>query len=180
MNRETPVIETARLRLEPFDIYQHLTDRYVEWLNDPDIVRFSEQRHRRHTKDSCNAFAQEFVGSSNHFWAIVAKECGPIHIGNLVAYIDKHNRVAELSILIGEAVGQGQGFGTEAWGAAIRHVIQVERMRKVFAGTMAENIAMLKVFSRSGMAIECRQASQLIFEGREVDLIIASTYAPGA
>lgn len=28
---------------------RHLTERYVGWLNDPAVVRYSEQRHSRHT-----------------------------------------------------------------------------------------------------------------------------------
>ena len=91
MNTKTPVVELEDIRLEPFDIGKHLTDRYVSWLNDPTVVRYSEQRHRRHTLDSCGAFARSFSESPNYFWAIIANTTASIHIGNLVAYIDPHN-----------------------------------------------------------------------------------------
>ena len=177
MKHEIPLIETVRLRLEPFEITKHLTARYVSWLNDPNVVRYSEQRHHLHTLDSCYAFAQGLKDSSNYFWAIVSKNPIPIHIGNLVAYMDVYNRVAELSILIGEPIGRGQGLGAEAWIAVLNYTLQVAKMRKVFAGTMSENTAMLRIFLQSGMAIECRQMRHFLFEEREVDLVIASVYA---
>lgn len=176
MTSTTPIIETSRLNLEPFDINKHLTDRYVSWLNDPNVVRYSEQRHHHHTTDSCRAFAQRFTNSPNHFWAIIAKTPTQIHIGNLVAYIDIPNRIAEMSILIGESLVRGQGLGTEAWNIGLQYLLTDAQMRKIYAGTMSENIAMLKVFSRSGMLIECRQPRHFLFEGREIDLIIASIF----
>lgn len=78
----SPVLRTSRLRLEPF-AEPHLTERYVGWLNDPDVVRFSEQRHRRHTLASCEAYWRSFEGTPNHFWAIVADDASLGHIGNI-------------------------------------------------------------------------------------------------
>lgn len=180
MNRETPLLETSRLILEPFDISKHLTERYVSWLNDSEIVKFSEQRHKIHTLASCKVFAESFLDSSNHLWAIINKEKGNLHIGNLVSYVDEKNRYAELSILIGESSAQGCGLGTEAWREAIRYAFEGEKMRKVFAGTMSENKAMLAVFSQTGMSLECRQIKHFILDGREIDLIVASIFSLNA
>jgi RimJ/RimL family protein N-acetyltransferase len=146
-----------------------LTARYVSWLNNSEIVKYIEQRHKLHTLASCKVYAESFLESSNHFWAIISKEKGNLHIGNLVSYVDVKNRYAELSILIGESSAQGCGLGTEAWCEVIRYAFEGEKMRKVFAGTMSENKAMLAVFSRSGMGSECRQARHFILDGREVD-----------
>jgi ribosomal-protein-alanine N-acetyltransferase len=180
MNPTTPRIETSRLILEPFDITKHLTARYVSWLNDPAVVKFSEQRHRLHSLASCKAFAESFAESRNHFWAIISKGKADEHIGNLVSYMDTKNRIAELSILIGEASARGCGLATEAWCEAIRHAFEKENMRKVVAGSMSENKSMLQIFSRSGMSIECRQAKHFMLDDREVDLIVAAIFSKNA
>lgn len=169
-------IETARLILEPFDLERHLTPRYVAWLNDPQVVRYSEQRHMSHSLESCKRYAEWFRGTAGFFWAIELKAAGRAHIGNLAAYVDERNRIAELSILIGEPGHGGKGLGTEAWAAAMRHLLDTVRVRKVHAGTMTENRPMLRIFEKTGMRIECRRSRHYLLEGREVDLVFAAAF----
>jgi len=59
---ERPVLQTARLRMVPFS-EAHLTTRYVGWLNDPEVVRYSEQRHQTHTIESCRSYLLSFSGT---------------------------------------------------------------------------------------------------------------------
>jgi [ribosomal protein S5]-alanine N-acetyltransferase len=171
-------IETARLVLEPFNLARHLTPRYVSWLNDPAVVRYSEQRHVSHTLESCREYAESFRGAAGFFWAIQLQAARPEHIGNLAAYVDERNRIAELSILIGEPAHGRRGLGTEAWSAAMRHLFDALRVRKVHAGTMAENRPMLRIFEKTGMTIECRRSRHYLLEGREIDLVLAAAFRP--
>ena len=64
------VLESERLRLEPF-AERHLTPVYVSWLNDPDVTRYSEQRFRAHTIESCRDYVSAFENSANSLWAII-------------------------------------------------------------------------------------------------------------
>ncbi len=169
-------IDTPRLLLEPFDVTRHLTARYVSWLNDPQVVRYSEQRHAPHTLASCRQYAESFRGTAGFFWAIQLKGNGVTHIGNLSAYVDERNRIAELSILIGETGHGGKGLGTEAWSAAMRYLLDTVRVRKVHAGTMAENLPMLRIFEKTGMMVECRRSRHYLLEGREIDLVFAAMF----
>jgi RimJ/RimL family protein N-acetyltransferase len=176
--RNEGVIRTPRLVLEPFDVQRHLTPRYVSWLNDPRVVRYSEQRHVSHTTASCRQYVDSFRGTASCLWAIQVKDEGLAHIGNLAAYVDEPNRLAELAILIGESSHGGKGFGTEAWSGAIGHLFQASQVRKVHAGTMAENVPMLKIFEKTGMAIESRRSRHYLLEGREMDLVCAAIFRP--
>src|SRR5207247_510804 len=76
-----------------------------------------------HTSASCRQYAESFRGTAGYFWAIQLKRESATHIGNLAAYVDARNKVAELSILIGERTHGGKGFGTEAWSAALRFLV---------------------------------------------------------
>src|SRR6185436_19791092 len=108
---------TKRLQVEPFSVERHLSDRYVSWLNDPEVTRFSEQRRRTHTRESCRQYAASFEGTPNHFWAVVARDPLIGHLGNLNAYVNAEHQTADVGILIGERPAQGKGFATEAWSA---------------------------------------------------------------
>ena len=50
-------------------------------------------------------------------------------------------------------------------------------MRKVTAGTMAENKSMLAVMRDVGMIEEGRRLRQFLFEGREVDMVYGALFA---
>jgi len=163
-------LETTRLRIEPFS-EAHLTDRYVAWLNDPEVVRFSEQRHRNHTTESCRAYLASFDGTPHYFWAIVSRDLTLGHIGNINAYVDLHNRTADLGIIIGELAVWGRGYGSEAWHAVCRFLLGDLRLRKVTAGTLAINAGMLGIMQRIGMRDDGRRIRHHIADGREVDVI---------
>lgn len=169
----TPVVDGPRLRLVPF-AERHLTDRYVAWLNDAAVVRYSEQRHRRHTLESCHAYWRSFDGTPNHFWAIECRDPVLGHVGNITASVDLPNLVADLAILLGERRAWGQGLGTQAWQAACGALLTDIGMRRVTAGTMSVNNAMLAIMRKSGMVEEGRRPRQFRFEGREVDLVYMS------
>ena len=167
---EGPILETSRLRIVPFsELY--LTPRYVSWLNDPEVVRFSEQRHRVHTLESCRSYWLSFSGTPHYFWAIVVTDGTLGHIGNINAYVDTENQVADVGILIGEKGLWGQGYGLEAWKSVCDYLLGEGGMRKVTAGTLAVNTGMRKIMERAGMVEDGRRHRHYIFEAREVDVI---------
>lgn len=166
---ENGVIETTRLRLEPF-CEQFLTSQYVGWLNDPEVTAFSNQRFSTHSLDSCRSYVESFEGSKNWLWAIIRKSDSQ-HIGNLCATIESEHGVADLSILIGERSCWGGGFGREAWQAGIDFLFNELGMRKVTGGTLACNHGMLRVMAKCGMEEEGRRLRHYIVDGKEVDIV---------
>lgn len=173
---ESQLIETPRLRIVLFS-EEYLTPRYVGWLNDPEVVRYSEQRHRTHTLESCKAYWQSFVGTPHYFWAIVARDHQLGHIGNMNAYLDTVNSVADIGILIGERDVWGCGYGLEAWSAVCNFLLEKIGIRKVTAGTLTVNTAMVRIMQRAGMVEDGRRIRQCIFEGKEVDIIHTALFS---
>ena len=150
--------------------------RYVGWLNDPVVTRYSEQRHRTHTLESCRAYRQSFQDTPHHFWAIVATDTELGHIGNLNACVDTHNSVADIGILIGERGAWGRGYGSEAWTTVCRHLLCEQGLRKITAGTLSVNIPMLTIMQKAGMTEDGRRVRQALWEGQEVDMIYAALW----
>ena len=169
------VIETERLRLEPF-AERHLTERYVGWLADPEIVRYSEQRFRTHTLESCAEYMRSFEGTPNLFYALVAKDAALGHVGNLNVYVDERHGTADIGILVGERATWGKGIGGEAWRAAVERLL-AHGVRKVTGGCVATNEAMVRIMKRAGMKPDGRRAAQYVYDGQEVDVVYYAVFA---
>lgn len=170
MPDDISVIATRRLRIAPFGA-AHLTERYVAWLNDKALMKYSEQRHRAHTLESCRRYWQSFAGSPNFFWAIEEVEEGLGHIGNVNAYCDRRNLVADIGLLIGEPAAAGRHYGLEAWLGVADFLFRRQGMRKVTGGCIAENAAMVRIMEKAGMVPDGVRARQYLVDGREVDLV---------
>lgn len=175
MNPQLRTIETQRLQIRQFP-EELISQRYVSWLNDAEVVRYSEQRHRTHTLESAKCYWEAFEQSPNLFFALVSRDADIGHIGNITVDVDLPNLVADMAILIGEKSVWGQGYGTEAWGAIMAELHLHHGIRKVTAGTMALNMGMLAIMERTGMVREGRKEKHFLFEGQEVDLICAASF----
>lgn len=169
-------LELGRCRLVPFSL-AHLTDRYVGWLNDPDVVRYSEQRHRRHDMASCAAYFEAMDASQDLFLAIEASDPALGHIGNMSVSFDQPNRSADVSVMIGEAAARGTGLGRLAWTGLLDWLLTAGKMRRVTAGTMEVNRAMIALMENSGMTIECIRPRAFVCDGAEVGMVLAARFA---
>jgi len=165
----TPTISTARLTLRPLT---KATPRQVGWLNDAEVVRYSEQRHREHTLYSQTSYINLFLDKS-HLWGIHLVETDE-HIGNLSAMHDTPNNVSDIGIMIGETKHWGSGFGGEAWAAACGWLLDKDGggIRKLEAGCMRPNAAMLKIIRGSGFTQEGERLNHFLLNGSPVSAVL--------
>lgn len=165
-----------RLALRPFT-EADITAEYLSWLNDKTLMAFSEQRHRRHNYESSLGYLRSFDGTDNCFWAIEAKPLGGSHIGNINAYVDMNNLVADLGILVGHKDARGRGFGLEAWDTVIDYFFDETDVRKITAGFIADNRKMRTVAERAGMIEDGLRKKHFICGGKEVDVVYMALFA---
>lgn len=153
-----------------------LTNKYVEWLNDPQVVRYSEQRHRRHSLKSCASYIKAIQDTRGLFLALEVKDIGLGHIGNISVAIDEPNSSADLSIMIGEKHAWGKGYASQAWMAVMNYLLNDVGIRRVTAGTMEVNVPMIRLMRRSMMQIDSVRPRHFLWEGQEVGLITGSCF----
>jgi len=165
---------TGRLRLTPFTD-AHIKTSYINWLNNPDVVRYSNQRFFVHTEKTCRQYLSNFIGSSNQFLAIEDILSGQM-IGTLTLYVNLHHQTADIGILIGSTRLWGRGYGQEAFGLAMDNLIQCSRIRKVTAGTMACNLGMIKIMERCGMVLEATRKDHELLDGQPIDVLYFSKF----
>jgi len=169
-------IDTPRLVLEPF-AEKHLRCGIVEWLNDPEVVRYSDNRHREHTYETSRAYLQSFAGSPNYYWAIRLKQQTSEVIGTITSYVDVNNSVADIGILLGHKGYWRGGYGSEAFAAVVNWLFTRRSVRKITTGTMAINSGMIGIMKKLGMREEGKKARYYVVDGREVDMVCATLFS---
>lgn len=160
-------IITSRLQIVPFG-EEYLTPHYVTWLNDPEVVKYSEQRFKKHTLETCREYWQSFQDTSNYFWAIVSPDPELGYIGTMTAYVDGKNKSADIGILIGEKRAWGKGYGLEVWQEVCTWLFDNAGIENVTVGTDAKNIAMRKIIEKSGMKITGERDGKIYAEQTRV------------
>lgn len=167
-----PPIDTLTGHLVVLQPFQEadVTSEYVSWLNDPQVVRFSNQRFRQHSLASCREYVAAFHGSSNCFLKILRQEDGRM-VGTMTAYTAAHHGTVDMGIMLGCRSAWGQGLGQDAWDTLLCWLLGMARVRKVTAGAMRCNLAMVRIMERSGMSLEAVRPSQELLDGEPQDLV---------
>ena len=147
-----------------------INSAYLRWLNDSRVVRFSNQRFRKHDNASSLAYLYSFSGTDNIFVLARKKDTGQ-PLGTLTVYIATPHGTADIGIMIGEASAWGQGIGQDAWNTLIEWVAKQPGIRKITAGALAGNLGMVRIMSRSGMQLEAVRRAQEIVEGQPQDIL---------
>jgi len=155
--------------LQPFS-EADISEEYLGWLGDPEVVRFSNQRFHTHTRQTALAYLRSFVGTNNLFLGIRLAESRRL-IGTMTAYRSLHHLTADMGILIGDRSCWGKGVGLDAWHRLMDYLLVVCKMRKVTGGTLRCNVGMVRIMERSGMILEAVRAQQELVDQVPQDVL---------
>ena len=165
-------LEGHRSFLVPFE-ERHLRDEeYFGWVRDYEVIKtINRLEYVRpvsfaEVKEYCEGVMRS---KSDVFLALYSKG-EERFIGTIRASrIDWVNRTADVGILIGDRAYWGRGIATDALGTLCRYLFERLGLRKLTAGLMRINPAMLKVFEKLGFQEEGVFRRQDWFEGDYVD-----------
>lgn len=172
-----PLLAGRMVLLRPF-VEADITGTYLGWLNDPLVVRFSNQRFRRHDCETARAYLAGFAGSPSQFLLVSERATGRA-VGTLTAHVQEPHGTADMGILIGAQDCWGRGYGLEAWSLVMDWLFVAKALRKVTAGTAAPNFGMRRIAERSGMHIEGVRRAQEIIEGAAADILLYAKFGNG-
>lgn len=164
------------VRVRPFT-NKDITNKYLDWLRDPLVTRFSNQRFLKHDYESCLDYLNSFDGTRNLFLAIDKLEEKEI-IGTLTCYISSHHHTVDVGILIGDHSIWGKGYGQDTWNSTLNWLIKDCGYHKITAGTARPNQGMISLMERSNMELEAVKEKQELIEGRFEDLLYYSIFNP--
>lgn len=168
--------EMPRLLLRTL-LPEDASERYRDWLNDPEINQFLESRFVTHTVESTRAFV-EALGDDHVAAAIVERASGE-HIGNIkLGPIHPVHRSGDIGLLIGERRCWGRGYATEAIAGLTAHAFDELGLDKVTASAYSTNVASIAAFRRAGFELEGSRRGQMVSGDRRVDLVLVGCVRP--
>jgi RimJ/RimL family protein N-acetyltransferase len=155
-------IVAERITLTALDD-SHVTERYRRWMNDPRVTQYLESRYSTLSLDDLRGFVTAMRESAHsYFFAIMDRTTGE-HVGNIkLGPINEHHLRAPIGVMIGEPDAWGKGIATEAVTAISGWAFTALGLRKLVAGSYADNVGSIRAFEKAGYRIEGRQVSEVI------------------
>jgi len=147
-----------------------ITEEYLSWLNDPEVMAYMESKHLTHTMISLKKFVAETIkDKSTIFLAIIADNK---HIGNIkLGPINTIHKHGDIGIMIGNKAYWGKGHATEAIKLLVQFAFKELHLHKLTAGFYSNNAASIKAFMNAGFREEGRLKQQFRFGQGYVDKV---------
>lgn len=132
-----------------------VTQDYVDWMNDPEVVRYTESRFASHDHASVTAFVHSCAESSESIlFGIFFKE-GDLHLGNIkLGPVNWHHRLADVGVILGRRSSWGKGIATEAIELVCGYAFAGLSLHKLTAGCYASNVGSARAFLKAGFVQE--------------------------
>ena len=159
------------ITLRKLNLSKDISDKYLTWMNDLEIHKYTEQKYIKHSLTQIKRFVKEKNKSKNEFlYGIFLKRNNlNTHIGNIkLGPINFIHKTGVISYFIGEKDLWGKGYTT----LAIKEIIKIAKkkgLKKLKAALYEMNIGSKKVLEKNGFKIEGRFKSELIFKNKRVD-----------
>ena len=150
-----------------------INQKYLSWLNDPDVTRYIESGIFPTTKKALKDFYERVNKSKTDVIFAIATKKDNIHIGNIkLGNINWIHRYADLGIMIGEKKYWGKGYGQEACRLLLKYAFEVLNLNKVILGVYATHKQAIRIYQKVGFKIEGRVKKLLNFKGKYTDKIV--------
>jgi [ribosomal protein S5]-alanine N-acetyltransferase len=167
-------LESSDLLFLPFR-REHVSVRYLAWLNDAEVNRYSRRRFVRTTEEDAFRFLTS-LGPTDQIMAITLKANGE-HIGNLqLGPVDLEESHGEVRILIGEKSQWGKGYATQAIHGACCYYFRALGLHRVEA--MSCNPGFIRAVLRLGWKEEGRLRERFLDGTIRLDYRVFGILAP--
>ncbi len=166
-------IEGKNILLKPLGV-RDIKDTYVSSLNNYNIVKYTEARHKKWTHESVKK--NIFISKKNKipFLGIFLKK-NKMHIGSIrLPGFDKYNKKILLGIMVFNNEFRKKGYGIEALNLISDYLLNQQNINKIIADYCTKNIASKKLFTRCKYKKEGRLKKNIFVDGKFEDSIIVS------
>ncbi len=173
---KAPALQSQRLLYKPLSL-EHLSERYVAWMNDPEVIRYMEAGGD-YTLDKLKSFLADAEKKNILFWGIHLKDNGK-HIGNIkIDPVLTRHGVGEYGIMMGDRSEWGKGFAKEATLAIIDFCFKQAGIRKITLGVIEKNKIAVKLYQSIGFITEGVYKDHGYYNGELCDVFRMALFNP--
>ena len=152
-----------------------VTDAYLSWLRDPDVIRFTEVYEPVDAMSLRAYIANTMAAPDAAMWRI---EHESRHVGNIrLSGINCLHRRAAVALMIGEKAIWGRGVGSAAIDLLAKHAFSFLGLHKLAAGIYSVNVASRRAFEKAGFHREATLRDNALFEGSFIDVLLMARFA---
>lgn len=149
------MVEGRNLLIRPISVNE-INQRYVGWLNNPEINQFLEVRHNPQTIESTVGYINGLRSKKGcEMFAILTKK-EQIHIGNITIthYNPNRQRYAVFGMMIGDSKAKDMGLGGQAMVLLMEYLFSDPAIIRVECGAIADNQKSWKTIELLGLKRE--------------------------
>lgn len=142
--------------LQPEDV----TQKYVDWFSDRDVVKFSEKKTQKFTLQGQIDYVNSCLIDSNKVLYGVFDD--KIHIGNFyLEGLESIHRRVKLTFVIGDKSYWNRGVATETLSKLIRLVNSKYKINKIFADVVEGNIGSCRILEKNNFILEGKRINHI-------------------
>lgn len=175
---KAPELESSRLFLKPLSL-EHLSAKYVGWLNDPEVYRYLETGGD-YDLEKLGKFLSDIEKKTILFWAIHLKK-DLKHIGNIkIDPIHLRHNIGEYGILMGDRKEWGKGYAREASQRVIDFCFKekIPKLRKMTLGVVADNEIAIRLYRKLGFKTEGHYKYHAFHDDKYCDTLRMALFNP--
>lgn len=169
-------IVTDEISLQPLRV-EDITQNYVDWMNNEEIIQFTEQRFSQTTQEDVKKFIHDMANNAHSLYLgifVSGQHIGSIKLGR----INPHHKTADISYIIGDKKYWGKGVASKAIEVMTEIGFAQLGLKKITAGVYEANTGSIRVLEKNGFICEGRTRSQFIVNGQRVDGLIYGKIRP--
>ena len=141
---------------------------YIKWMNDYEVVKFTEQKYIKHTKKNVKNFLEKI--NKDKYSLIYGIFCNNLLLGTVkIGNINQIHKTADISYIIGNKKFWNKGIGS----AVVRKICLIAfkelKLKKLIAGTYSVAIESQKVLKKNGFKREGVLKKQIYFNNKRID-----------
>lgn len=143
-----------------------VTKKWVKWLNDKEVTKYSKNRFMRHTVSSQENYLKKKLRSKNIFLFKIL--FNNLHIG--VIEIGKINgkRSCHISYMIGEKSYWNKGIGSKVIKNIKKIIFNNLKIKRIYAGLNEKNKASFYILKKNDFKIYKKTANSMKFGSKRV------------
>ncbi len=155
--------------------------RFVQWLNDPEVLQGLMLHVPMSLAQEENWF--ENTLKRDPVETPLAMEVdtpeGWVHIGNIGFHdINWQERAAEVGIFIGDKRYWSQGYGREAMRLMLKYGFETVNLHRIYLRVFESNPRAIRSYERAGFVHEGRERESHFYGGRYIDTLLMSVIWP--